>query len=293
MNSLDWWQLASRLDSEVEGVLRATEPTEWDENHISFLLVQRLRTALRQVDTVKGPASLLRIAAETYKTSGTPERTHGDIAVIVNHTFVGGRELRGCGFYEAKLEGHDRTYPAFKLRQLRRLATSTPRLALLLYNRSGQRASRESLFPWSDPYARPHDSRFENTACMSCVGANLVIGMGNLQHAVQSYGESFGAHFVSRFLAGRDLDFSRSPRDAIARWLAATRRAAPTVIVIAISHGSEAPLNTALELSDYGIVPEDPLGSTPAAALPTTTSQPHDWKLLSLDERVPVRRRGP
>lgn len=57
--------------------------------------------------------------------------------------------------------------------------------------------------------------------------------------AYQRRPDSFGYHFVTRYLLGRDLIYACSPKTAIARWVKTTRGAAPLVVEIKISRTGE------------------------------------------------------
>lgn len=127
-------ELVAALNQMVRRELERIDPTEWDENHISFSLARAVRavfSAAGQVHTGLADHPV-HLHAEAYKATGALEKTHGDIVVAVTNSWC---DLTGLGFYEAKAAAPDGRYPAFKMQQLRRLTSSTPRLSVLLYER--------------------------------------------------------------------------------------------------------------------------------------------------------------
>jgi len=246
----------------VDSALEAVEPTEWDENHLSILVVQSIREVLRRAGQIELETGLLRLAVEAYKFTGTPERCHGDIAVAIHHSLDDGRKIVGLGFYEAKAADMYGRYPAFKLRQLKRLYSATPRLSLLLYERQYSTATSEPFGLGISPRARSDNRTL--TVRAQTVGANIVTHLKDPMWAAELYAESFGFHFVSRYLTGRDLDYSHPPAESLKRWLEKTKRAPPIVIALAVS-----PLEAAviqLQLPDY-----EPL-ALPCVKAPLLTS---------------------
>jgi hypothetical protein len=235
-------QLTNILNYTVSQELDGIATTEWDENHISFLMVRAVRLALEETSTFQPRYSdyqdnTFHIQAQAYKVSGDFERTHGDIVMAITHV-MDGRPLTGLGFYEAKAAGLDGNYPAFKMRQLRRLTSSTPRLSLLLYERSKMWVSDDD-FPLmhQDTYSGVGGSR------VRVLGGNLASRFSNLHSDfVSLYAQSFGHHFVARYLSGRDLDYSREPVESLQRWLQVTRRALPLLVAVTLSnHDAVAP----------------------------------------------------
>lgn len=195
------WQLAEDLQREVDHVLAAVEATEWDENHLSILVVQSIREVLRRAGQIELKTGLLQLAVEAYKFTGMPERCHGDIAVAIHHSLDDGQEITGLGFYEAKAADMYGRYPAFKLRQLKRLYSATPRLSLLLYERQDSMATSEPFGLGLAPRWQRMDTRIPGVRART-VGANIVTRLKDPRWSAELYAESFGLHFVSRYLTG-------------------------------------------------------------------------------------------
>lgn len=245
-------ELAYGLNAGVARVLEDVTPTEWDENHISMLIIRSIRFVLSSAGTFTSAMQKkgIHVRAEAYKVTGSLERTHGDIVVALQYVE---RDLTGLGFYEAKAAAPDGSYPAFNMRQLRRLTSATPRLAVLLYDRESHPVS-------DDQYAVPLVHEQMHSKCRSwagrvrAIGANVASRSTDLRR-FSGLSESFGYHFVTRYLSGRDLDYSRAPQAALDRWLKVTKRTRPIVVGITIS--THRPTEPSLMLADYSAIPPD------------------------------------
>jgi hypothetical protein len=226
-------QLAEILNKLVSHELDGIASTEWDENHISFLLVRTIRNILQETSNFQTQQTDsqdhgLHIQAEAYKVTGEIERSHGDIVIAITH-ITDGRPLTGLGFYEAKAAGLDYGYPAFKMRQLQRLTSGTPRLSLLLYERSRMAVSDNDF-----PLLIQDQSQY-NQQRVRVLSANLASRFPD-PNFVSMYAQSFGHHFVTRYLSGRDLDYSRKPAESLQHWLKVTKRAPPLLVSIVLSN---------------------------------------------------------
>jgi hypothetical protein len=228
--------VAHAIDEDLHSRLRRVESVDWGEDYLSLHVVTSLRNTMRSI-----PNSVSRnfpqgaeesalgqcyFQVEAYKVTGGLEERHGDIAIVVRDM-----DLRrtGVGFYEAKAEGPYGGYPAFKMRQLRRLSASTPNLALLLYEWTAKAV-------FDDEYSLENmiDSSGRSTSRVRAFGANVAKKYPRPDY-IPDLPQSFGPHFVSRYLTGRDLDYTRDPLLAVRRWLKVTRRASPLVVDVRIS----------------------------------------------------------
>lgn len=225
-------ELSELLDRELDQKLIGIESVDWSEDYISFMLVDSLRRTLRNVESITVQQNSwhgveeIFFEIEAYKATGALERKHGDIAIVIHNMDLG---RIGTGFYEAKAEGAEGDYPAYNMRQLRRITTSTPQLALLLYERTAKVVSdgEYSFYNYNHerPYARSR---------LRVIGANIAKRYTRPEF-IPDLPCSFGSHFVGRYLTGRDLDYSRDPHLTIQKWIKATRRASPVVVSIRMS----------------------------------------------------------
>jgi hypothetical protein len=235
-------ELSRLINDDLEQRLQATELVDWAEDHLSIMLVEALRNILRKISTISAPKEHRPYAeerngtnfffeVEVYKATGALERKHGDIAIVVEDVDL---HRAGTGFYEAKAEGPCGGFPAFNMRQLRRLSSATPQLSLLLYQRSRESVSDDE-YSLSKRLDRPPSA----TSRLRVIGANIAKRYKSPED-IPDLPQTFGHHFVSRYLSGRDLDYSRDPLLAIERWLKVTRRASPLRVSIWISRTASA-----------------------------------------------------
>jgi hypothetical protein len=229
------WQVSGDLQREVDRVLEGTEATEWDENHLSFRVVQTIRYVLRGTRNIEAPTGILGINVEAYKITGAAEQSHGDIAIVVRHVFRHRREAVGLGFYEAKAADEYNKFPAFKLQQLQRLTTSTPRLAVLLYERHSAVASTDPFCVLPEEQERSWFAGDTQFVRARVVGSNLVLAAREPGAAANLYGEPFAYHLLSRYLSGRDLDYRKPVSQMLDKWLAVTKRSPPVVIALTVT----------------------------------------------------------
>jgi hypothetical protein len=218
--------LISLINKTIDDELDYLHDTDWDENHISYIVVRSIRDCLKSLHQapIETQDELAYVSAQAYKVTGGFEKTYGDIAIAISFAECG---QTGFGFYEAKAAGHHYDYPAYKMKQLRRLLTAAPRLHLLLYERKKR--------PVQDEY-RPIFSGLASTqsARVRALSANLTSRFPRIDTETIRP-DSIGHHFVHRYLRGPDLDFSRKPYHSLKRWLSATKRTSPYLLHILLS----------------------------------------------------------
>lgn len=241
-------ELAENIQNGIDRIIKDCPKTEWGEDFLSLQLVGTIRDVLSEytIPNIDNKLNLSKFDLEAYKLTGKAEQAHGDIAVVVTRSFSYCNEpISGVGFYEAKassLENDD--FPAFKIQQLRRLVTGTPRLSYLLYNREPQFSDSQE---WPTFFREEHADRKKVYA--QTVDANFLKKCRNIREAVHLMGQSFGYHFINKILSGRELDYSRPPIETIRRWLKVTRRTKAFVVSIAIQdENSTKPSSAQLQL---------------------------------------------
>ena len=83
------------VEQALTSICANSYPYEWDENHISFQLMQKLREIFsRRVIDFNGWSKI--VDWQSFKNRGKQETNYGDIALIVNVQFSSGEVLR-CG----------------------------------------------------------------------------------------------------------------------------------------------------------------------------------------------------
>jgi hypothetical protein len=217
------------------------EDVDISEDLLSIELVKTIREVLltqRAKQEITKTSDGFHLSVQAYKATGALERKHGDIAIVVSDN---DRRIVGTGFYEAKLQSLDGGYPAFKMRQIQKLESSTPRLAIVMHERRESHICDDP-FDWTLPEYDKKDYH-DNLSLCRALPASWARKFGRLSDAAcQRRPFSFGYHFVTRYLMGSDLDYSRSPVKEIAQWVRKTKRASPVVVEITISKSHESHL---------------------------------------------------
>jgi hypothetical protein len=245
--------IAYAINDAFDRDVNSMDDVDRNKDLLSFKLISTIRNVLADpvgLQRMPGSRSRFCMAIQAYKATGRLERQHGDIAIVVTDI---DHNKSGTGFYEAKAAAHGGQYPSYKMRQLRRLESSTPRLAVAMFERQAKPVN-------DDVYdaSLGHQSSGEAYHLRYCrvLPASCVRQFSRLETAAeQMMPTSFGHHFVTRYLLGRDLDWTRNPLDAIDRWVRITRRALPVVLEIVISRNPD---------SQYT---SDPLGILPGSDL--------------------------
>lgn len=218
------------------------EHVDMSEDSLSIKLVQSIRSVLTKPpvpDEQLGDDSGIYLDVQAYKATGRLEQTHGDIAIVVTDV---DRRMTGTGFYEAKAEFQSETYPSYKMRQIQRLESNTPRLAIAIYELNAKPVSDDPL-DCSLPWLGSGENYQARSRCR-VLPASWVRRFSRLHSATASMQPcSFGHHFVSKYLLGRDLDYTRPPTAAIDRWISLTRRRSPIILNIVISRSPDLDIN--------------------------------------------------
>lgn len=130
-------QTVNRLESIFSEICNNTYPLEWDENHISFLLMRELRTLFSN-RTINFNGWSKIVDWQSFKNRGKQETNYGDITLIVIVQFTSGETLKGIVNIEAKRDFNSNNFESVDKTQLDRILTNTPYSHLLLYTHSRQ-----------------------------------------------------------------------------------------------------------------------------------------------------------
>jgi len=112
-------------------------PNEWDENFITFRLMQELRRMFaRRVIHFDNWSKI--VDWQSFKNRGKQETNYGDIALLVNIQFSSNEVLKGVICLEAKREFNSGNFESIGQAQLDRILWSMPHAHLLLYTFNSQ-----------------------------------------------------------------------------------------------------------------------------------------------------------
>jgi len=114
-------------------ICQQSYPHEWDENFISFQLMQQLRRLFaRRVINFNSWSKI--VDWQSFKNRGKQETNYGDIALLVNVQFTSGESLKGVACLEAKREFNSGSFESMGLAQLDGILQNLPYAHLMLYN---------------------------------------------------------------------------------------------------------------------------------------------------------------
>jgi hypothetical protein len=129
-------QTVRTLEDSFTSICQNSYPLEWDENHISFQLMQHLRKVFsNRIINFNGWSKIVNW--QSFKNRGKQETNYGDIALIVNVQFSSGETLKGVVNIEAKRDFNSGNFESMDLPQLNRILINTPYSHLLLYTHKG------------------------------------------------------------------------------------------------------------------------------------------------------------
>jgi hypothetical protein len=137
-------QTVNRLESIFSEICNDSFPEEWDENHLSFLLMKKLREIFSR-RTIHFTNWSKIVDWRSFKNRGKQETNYGDIALLVHVRFSSGEYLKGVANIEAKRSFNSGSFESVDLIQLGRLLGNLPYSHLLLYNH--ERTELQLKFP--------------------------------------------------------------------------------------------------------------------------------------------------
>lgn len=130
-------QTVEFLENILTDICQNSYPHEWDENHISFQLMKKLRELFS--NRVIHFSNWSKIVDwQSYKNRGRPETRYGDITLLVNIQFSSGEILKGVACLEAKRDFNSGDFESLNTTQLDRILDNAPYSHLLLYTHKQQ-----------------------------------------------------------------------------------------------------------------------------------------------------------
>lgn len=130
-------QTVQSLESLFSQICSNAYPHEWDENHLSFLLMGNLRRLFSNRVIRFNDWSKI-VDWQSFKNRGKQETSYGDIALLVTVQFTSGETLRGVAHLEAKRDFNSGNFESVDPSQVTRLLASSPYSHLLLYTHKPQ-----------------------------------------------------------------------------------------------------------------------------------------------------------
>ncbi len=130
-------QTVNKLESIFTDICDSSYPYEWDEDHISFLLMKKLRELFSRKTIYFQNWSKI-VDWRSFKNKGKQETNYGDITLLVTVQFTTGEIFKGVVNIEAKRSFNSGNFESVNLPQLNRIVSNAPYSHLLLYNHQEQ-----------------------------------------------------------------------------------------------------------------------------------------------------------
>jgi hypothetical protein len=125
------------LEEIFSEICNSSYPREWDENHISFLLMKELRKMFeKRVISFQTWSKI--VDWRSFKNRGKQETNYGDIALIVTVQFSSGEVLQGVASLEAKRSFPSGNFDSVNIEQLNRILANLPYSHMLFYTHQSQ-----------------------------------------------------------------------------------------------------------------------------------------------------------
>lgn len=211
------------IENAVQSIIYEALPRSWEEKHISFELIKKLRQVISGVELI-GLDCPLYFSCDAFKLKGKLEQTRGDIAVLVVNQSLQGKSFEGVGFLEAKKKYKDSgKYEGIKIDQLDRIKSNTPLAYVLLYDwlkitGFGDNLSfsyfHRNFADWNCPLY--HYEPLANFSLFSpfthalAVPVCTAIQLINTKELLYNHGIPLSVLLCARFFRGFDLEFDSS-----------------------------------------------------------------------------------
>ena len=188
-----------KLEKSFNEICKKASPYGWDENHISYTLMERLRDIFEKRRIRFNRWSKI-VDWQSFKNKGQQETKFGDIAIIVTIQFSSGEKLRGVACLEAKRDFPSGNFESIDLTQLTRIHGNLPYSQLLLYTQAANN------LPLKFPDAKTWLSHFWVSPLNTAV-AKLPQLASSANRNVLRVSFPFSNFLMARIFWGHDLDY--------------------------------------------------------------------------------------
>lgn len=212
---MDYGEYFDRVETTIVDVIRKCYPASWDENHISFSLVDELCAKNRSV-SVNGLDRPFRIVWDFRKLRLPEESSYGDIGILVRLTSWAGETVEGVGLLEAKRRDIGKgSFSATKTSQLKRIVKNAPQSQLLLYDYENVSACMDNLsVQFGDHFYRWRYVVAPYTHAV-CVPIPVALSLGTYTTDLHKFGVPLSYQLVGRYFRGFDLEMSPNTVSAV------------------------------------------------------------------------------
>ena len=200
------------VDDVINNTVTSKHKQSWNENHITYSLIDRFCYRYARVQ-VHGLRDSLACTWEAFKLKGYAEQAFGDLAVLISLRTQSTPFFVGVGLIEAKL----RYFPSGRFEaanrtQLQRLNEQAPLLKLMLYDWSVSDAHTDNTIAADTLATAPviyKKSASGNTlvvpTCTYCIAASAALSQRRISTDLYPFGITLGTQICSRYMRGFDL----------------------------------------------------------------------------------------
>jgi hypothetical protein len=250
---MDYEDFQARLERTISEVIRTCHSASWDENHITFSLVDQLFKRNR-METIEGLDRPFKIIWDFRKLRRPEETDFGDIAVLVHLTTWAGETVEGVGLLEAKRRNlGNSSFAAAKTPQLKTILSKAPNAQLLLYDYENVTSCMDNcvgLVVNSHRYRHHSYPAGPFTHCVS-VPIGIALQQGKYNTDLHKFGVPLSHQLSARYFRGFDLETNSKTLDAV-KGNVAKHGGARTIVLVGVSTGSADPVLPEVNDNKYG-----------------------------------------
>jgi hypothetical protein len=196
----------SKADEVIRSAIESCNPRAWNEDHITYTWLSKLRAAAPKIPFFKRPG--VSVIWDAYKMDGRLEEDNGDVAFLVKVTFNNSNTLTGVAFLEAKRIYSNGNYDALKWAQLRHMTDRSSHHHILLYDFQEQEILHP--LPWGCCWDCPCDSFRSNKAIGIVVPTLHALAYEVKNRSLATIGYRLSEQIFFRYFRGLDLNFDQN-----------------------------------------------------------------------------------
>jgi hypothetical protein len=216
VSRISYASLLSKLEQVMAADVFGSYPSNWDQAHITRVLVRSLRQSLNDT-VVTGFKKNLAVSCEAFRYVGKEPPAYGDIAILVRIMHKDNSRLQGVSVIEARNRTSKKlTFDDLKWNQIGKLMRNTPLSQLLLYDYEDIRSFSSNLSMRVQSY-RPSYWREQMMVSPYTYAVvtptSVAMQVKTNDSSLYNFSVPFSNQIVFRYLHGFDLDFSKKALD--------------------------------------------------------------------------------
>lgn len=249
---MDYSDFQARIEQTIADVIRTCYPASWDENHITFSLVDQVFRR-HKVETIEGLDRPFKIIWDFRKLRRPEETDFGDIAVLVRLTTWAAETIEGVGLLEAKRRNlADSSFAATKTSQLKQILSKAPSAQLLLFDYDNVSSCMDNCVGIGNGHYFGH-LRYPVGPFTHCVSVPIGIALQREKYTtdLHKFGVPFSYQLSARYFRGFDLETNQKTLAAVKGNV--TKHGGPrTIVLVGVSTGSDDPTLPEVNDNRYG-----------------------------------------